>query len=203
MSADGNTGLDRGAWRTSGSGGGKAYWFTRSAGTWTPADVVKLIGTGAVGNARFGSSVAMSSDGSVALIGGNEDGNTGNTNKVGAAWLLTRSGNTWSQQGAKLTGSGEVGAAEFGYVAALSSDGNTALIGGHHDNTDVGAAWVFAPPTAPVRRRRRSTATAGDGQASRELRSAGVGRRGRDHLVHGDLVAGRARPRPAPGARSS
>ena len=50
---------------------------------------------------------------------------------------------TWTQQGAKLTGSGESGKGEFGIDVALSSDGNTALIGGYADNVDVGAAWVF------------------------------------------------------------
>jgi hypothetical protein len=113
-----------------------------------------------VGNARFGSGVALSSDGNTALIGGNADNSS-----AGAAWLLVRSENTWSQQGAKLTGSNEVGPAEFGYASALSSNGNTALIGGHHDNTDVGAAWVFATATAPGQPT-AVTATPADGQAS-------------------------------------
>src|SRR3984893_4299483 len=47
------------------------------------------------------------------------------------------------QQGTKLTGSGESGAGLLGYSVALSSDGNTALVGAPHDNTNVGAAWVF------------------------------------------------------------
>ena len=51
-------------------------------------------------------------------------------------------GTKWSQQ-AKLTGSGETGAGDFGAGVALSSEGNTALIGGYKDNTDKGAAWVF------------------------------------------------------------
>ena len=44
--------------------------------------------------------------------------------------MFTRSGGTWTQQGAKLTGSGETGAGGFGVSVALSADGNTALIGG-------------------------------------------------------------------------
>ena len=121
LSADGNLGLIGAPGDAGGSG--KAYWFARTAGTWSQL-TSSGVGTGAVGNARFGSSVAMSSDGSIALIGGNEDGNTA-TQQGRAAWVFTRSGNTWSQQGGKLTGSGETGPAEFGYVAALSSDGNT------------------------------------------------------------------------------
>ena len=89
FSADGDLGLI-GAPADNG-GSGKVFWFARSGKTWGQL-TSSGVGTGVVGNARFGSSVAMSSDGSVALIGGNEDGNTGNDNKVGAAWLFTRSG---------------------------------------------------------------------------------------------------------------
>jgi hypothetical protein len=57
--------------------------------------------------------------------------------------VLTRAGSTWSQQGAKLTGSGELGGGEFGWSVALSSDGNTELMGGPFDDNHAGAAWVF------------------------------------------------------------
>ncbi len=63
---------------------------------------------------EFGSSVALSADGNTALIGG-----TGDNSEHGAAWVFTRSGSTWTQQGAKLTGSGESGAGEFGSSVAL------------------------------------------------------------------------------------
>ncbi len=42
------------------------------------------------------------------------------------------------QQGPMLTGTGEIGSGEFGTSVALSANGNTALIGGWHDNGDVG-----------------------------------------------------------------
>ena len=57
--------------------------------------------------------------------------------------MFTRSGGTWTQQGSKLTASDESGPGSFGISVALSSDGNTALVGGPGDNNDVGAAWVF------------------------------------------------------------
>ena len=41
--------------------------------------------------------------------------------------MFTRLGSTWTQQGAKLTGSGETGSAGFGNSVSLSADGNTAL----------------------------------------------------------------------------
>src|SRR5262245_15599063 len=46
------------------------------------------------------------------------------------------------QQGSKLIGTGAVGVARQGTSAALSADGNTAIVGGPLDNGQVGAAWV-------------------------------------------------------------
>ncbi len=87
---------------------------------------------------EFGRNVAMSADGNTAIVGGPGDGS-----KVGAAWVFTRSEvGAWTQQ-EKLTSTDESGAGEFGRSVALSSDGNTAVIGGPGDNGGVGAAWVF------------------------------------------------------------
>jgi FG-GAP repeat len=145
LSSDGNTALIGGI----GDNGnvGAAWVFTRSGSTWTQQGP-KLVGnctsscanegTGESGAGQFGDSVALTSDGNTALIGGQTD--NGN---VGAAWVFTRSGGVWTQQGAKLTGSGESGEGWFGWSVALSADGNTALISGLFDNNKVGAAWVF------------------------------------------------------------
>jgi hypothetical protein len=111
--------------------------FTRSEGTWAQQGK-KLTGSEESGAAALGTSVALSSDGNTALLGGRLD-NVG----AGAAWVFTRSGSTWTQQGKKLTGGEESGAGRFGRSAALSSDGNTALIGGSSDNGVAGAAWAF------------------------------------------------------------
>ncbi len=97
-----------------------------------------LTGGGEWAGGDFGTSVALSADGSTALIGAPSD-----DFRVGAAWVFTRSGSTWSQQGDKLTGGGERGEGQFGTAVALSADGNTALIGGIGDDKDTGAAWVF------------------------------------------------------------
>jgi hypothetical protein len=122
---------------------GAAWVFTRSGATWTQQGP-KLTGTGAIGAPRFGFDVALSGDGRTALIGG-----LGDDEWVGAAWAFARSGTTWTQQGSKLTGAGEIRDGEFGESVALSSDGSTAFVGGGDDNDFVGAAWAFAAPTAP------------------------------------------------------
>ncbi len=133
LSADGDTALV-GAPRDSDEAG--AVWvFVRSGSKWTPQ--AKLTGGEEVGAGRFGRSVALSADGDTALIGAPNDGG------VGAAWVFTRSGSTWTQQ-AKLTGAGESGSGWFGQSVALSADGDAALVGGYVDHSDTGAAWVFA-----------------------------------------------------------
>jgi hypothetical protein len=87
---------------------------------------------------RFGRAVALSADGNTALVGAPADGSS-----AGAAWIFTRSGATWTQQGAKLLPSNETGSGRFGYAVALSADGSTALIGAPANNSFTGAAWSF------------------------------------------------------------
>jgi hypothetical protein len=98
----------------------------------------KLTPSDAAGKAQFGESVAVSADGNTAVVGGDLDDGT-----VGAAWIFSRSGSTWTQVGPKLTGGGESGGGRFGSDVAVSGDGHTALIGGFTDASNVGAAWVF------------------------------------------------------------
>ncbi len=134
LSADGGTAVVGGP----NDGGSGAVWvFTRSGSTWT--EQAKLTAAEESGSGWFGSSVAISADGSTVLVGGFVD-----HSDAGAAWVFARSGSAWSQQGAKLTGSEENGEGEFGWSVALSRDGDTALVGGHGDAQRTGAAWVFA-----------------------------------------------------------
>src|SRR5207302_6777381 len=60
-----------------------------------------LTGEGETPGGQFGYSVALSGDGSTALVGG-----PGDNGGLGAAWVFTRSGSSWSQQGPKLTPDG-------------------------------------------------------------------------------------------------
>jgi Divergent InlB B-repeat domain/Viral BACON domain len=187
LSPDGNTAIVGGEGDNSFTGA--AWVYTRSGGIWTQQGS-KLVGSGAVGDASQGASVALSSDGNTAIVGGPIDNgetgavwvytrsngvwtqqgsklvgaggytglgfsvslsDSGNTAIVGglyAAWVYTRSGGVWTQ-GNKLFGSGAVGDASQGASVALSSDGNTAIVGGPGDNSDAGAAWVFAQPPVP------------------------------------------------------
>ena len=140
LSADGNTALAGGP---GDSGNAGALWvFVRGNGAWTQQ--AKLTGAGATGTtpAALGTSAALSADGNTAAAGGIGDGE-----QSGAVWVFARSGGTWTQQGAKLIGSGAVGTGGTivlqGTSAALSADGNTLIEGGIDDNNFVGAVWVF------------------------------------------------------------
>jgi hypothetical protein len=121
---------------------GAAWVFTRSGTTWTQQGA-KLTPSDESGGSEFGSSVALSSHGDTALVGGPSDGAFACLFCRGAAWVFTRSGTTWSQQGAKLIPSDESGLGGFGRSVALSSDGDTALVGGPSDHSNNGAAWIF------------------------------------------------------------
>lgn len=135
LSTDGNTAIV-GGWRDSLTTGA-AWVFIRTNGVWSQQGS-KLAGTGAVGSARQGYSVALSADGNTAIVGGYAD-----SSYAGAAWVFTRTNGVWSQQGSKLKGTGFVGKAQQGVSVALSADGNTAIVGGFADNSYAGAAWMW------------------------------------------------------------
>ncbi len=135
ISEDGETAVVGGP--ADGGGLGAVWMFTRSGSTWTQQGT-KLTPSGAVGEAQFGQSVALSAAGNTLLVGA-----PGAGKKLGAVWVFTRSGESWSQEGETLTGIGEKGKGQFGYSVALSGDGDTALIGGPSDRNNKGAAWFF------------------------------------------------------------
>ncbi|SPF56879.1 conserved exported hypothetical protein [Candidatus Sulfopaludibacter sp. SbA4] len=150
LSADGNTAVIGGI--TDGGPGlgpngttlplvGATWVFTRTNGVWTQQGA-KLAGSGAMLGASFGAgqgaAVAVSADGNTLIEGGPLD-----ANHAGAAWIFTRTNGVWSQQGAKLVGTGAVGSPSAGDRVAISGDGNTAVVSGAGDNNNTGALWVF------------------------------------------------------------
>jgi hypothetical protein len=90
------------------------------------------------GSDDFGWSVAMSADGQTALIGAINAGST----DAGAAYLYTASASGWSSAPvATFTGPAN---SQFGSSAALSADGQTALIGAIGGGSiDAGAAYLY------------------------------------------------------------
>ncbi|HLJ44665.1 MAG TPA: IPT/TIG domain-containing protein [Bryobacteraceae bacterium] len=134
LSGDGNTAV-LGAPGDNAMVGG-AFVFTRAAGQWSQFGG-ELVGSAPAGSSQQGWSVAISNDGSTALVGGPTD-----RGGVGTVWVWIQSAGRWSEQ-AKLQASDAVGNAGQGCAVALSADGNTAAIGGCHDSNEAGAVWIW------------------------------------------------------------
>lgn len=111
---------------------GTAFVFTRTGTAWSQQ--AELLRSDTANYDYFGQSVALSGD--TALVG-----TWGKNVFVGAAYVFTRSGTTWTQQ-AELS---DTGTDAFGWSVALSP--NTALVGARMTNVgsadSAGAAYVF------------------------------------------------------------
>jgi hypothetical protein len=105
---------------------------------------VKLLASDRAASDNFGNAVAISADSSTAVIGAYLDDEGANTNN-GAAYIFVRRGATWTQQ-AKLLASDPVSSDQFGNAVALSSDGNTVIVGAIYQGPGgsvYGAAYVY------------------------------------------------------------
>lgn len=117
---------------------GKAYIFTKSGGTWSEAAI--LSASDADDMAKFGTSVALSDDGSTAVIGAIW-ATKGSTEYVGKAYIFTKSGSTWSET-VILNAPESANYQYFGGSVALYGD--TAVIGNVGKNSyTAGRAFVY------------------------------------------------------------
>lgn len=133
LSADGTTALVGGP--LDNGGRGAAWVFRRIDGVWRQDDE-KLVGRGIKGSGQ-GSSVALSADGNMAVIG-IPFGARG-----GAACIFVRDEDGWTQRPGVLRGAGAVGTAAQGVSVATSADGRTVLVGGNADDDGRGATWIW------------------------------------------------------------
>jgi hypothetical protein len=112
---------------------GAAYIFTRSGSTWTEQAILRASDAG-VDN-YFGKEVGISDEGDYAIVSADY-----NNSQIGAAYVFTRSGSTWTQQ-AKLTPSdgftGNPGS-KLGMSLSMNSDATYACFGSNN-----AAAYVF------------------------------------------------------------
>lgn len=132
LTADGHTALVG----SPGNAVGAAYVFVEHGGKWSEAQELDS----PVGSAEdsYGSSVAVSGDGSTVLVGAYSGGTTEN----GIVYSYSRQGSTYVLDGQITAPDGAPGD-EFGYSVSLSALGNVALIGAPDHNTYQGAAYVF------------------------------------------------------------
>jgi hypothetical protein len=138
ISGDGNVFAVGGPLDSAGAG---AIWiYTFQVDHYGPAGgKITVSSSDGVGNSAFGSSLSLSRDGSVLVVGG-----FGDNGNEGAVWQFGRTGLlSWTQQGAKLVPSDESAGAEAGVGVALSADGNTGFFGATQDRSAAGASWPF------------------------------------------------------------
>ena len=144
-------------------GHGAAYVFTRAGSTWTQQQ--ELTASDGITNDEFGNSVALSSDGSTALVAAR-----GKDGTQGAAYLFTRTGTSFSQQQELTAPDPGTFQAEFGESVALSTDGSTALVAAY----ERGAAYVFARAGSTWSQQQELTAPGVVGSSSVALSSDGT-----------------------------
>ncbi|MGH9748249.1 MAG: choice-of-anchor D domain-containing protein [Candidatus Acidiferrales bacterium] len=128
---------------------GAAYVFERQNGVFaTGTEVRKLIPADGKDEDEFGIAVAVSSDGSVIVVGADEA-----DSEAGTAYAFVRPGASWGGAGTKssdaklnnLTGASND---RFGLAVAVSRDGNVAVVGAHENNFNQGAVYVFLKGSA-------------------------------------------------------
>jgi hypothetical protein len=123
---------------------GASYVFTRSGTTWTQSAYLKAANLGADDN--FGWAVALADDGNTLAVGARRESSDSSTIngpdndlafRAGAAYVFTRTANTWSQQ-AFIKAPNAEASNFFGYGCALSADGNRLVVGALGENSNVG-----------------------------------------------------------------
>jgi hypothetical protein len=133
-------------------GFGTAFVFTENHNSYTLQQEL----TGQALNDSFGSAVALSIDGQIALIGAY------NINSAtGAAYIFTENHNVWTQQ-QELTASDAAPNTGFGSAVALDGGGHTALIGA--SLFFVGVAYVFTEDHGNYTQQQELTASDAPGQ---------------------------------------
>jgi hypothetical protein len=135
LSSDGNTVVIGGPGNSSDSG---AIWIFTRVGTAWSQQAGPLAGFGIIGAAKLGTSVSISDDGNTVVVGG--PGQNGN---IGAIWIYTRSGVSWSLQAGPLVGTDYIGSSLQGTSVSISGDGNTVVVGGPGHIDSIGAIWIY------------------------------------------------------------
>lgn len=113
---------------------------------------------------RFGFSVAVSSDGTTAIVGAQKDDDPYGE-KGGSAYVLSKRGGEWSRQ-AKLTADDGDAGDQFGWSVAVSGEGTTAIVGADEDEDPngeaAGSAYVFSESDGEWSQQAKLTADDGD-----------------------------------------
>lgn len=156
ISGDGNTVavISEGTADNNFSAPGVAYVYVKGSTGWASGnEIAKLtINSGYSGGCCYGSSISVSGDGSVIVLGyaGARYFKSGVLGNYGAAFTFGRPGNGWATTSAPtgnvLTSSDGVAEDQFGNSVSISSDGSTIAVGAFlnpHNTSYSGAVYVF------------------------------------------------------------
>jgi hypothetical protein len=158
---------------------GAAWIFTATGNGWSSPS--RHVGTSGSGSGLQGSSVSISADGNIAIVGG-----SGDNILKGALWVFTRQSGTWYQQGGKITGTNLSGASRLGGSVSLSADGSVAIAGGYGDNGNRGAFWAFRRTANTwIQQDGKVSGTGATGNAQRQGSSVALSATGGTALIGG------------------
>jgi hypothetical protein len=114
------------------NGRGAVWVFVRENGGWI--EQAKFPGEGVIGQGAFGSSLALSHDGNLALVGALDD-----DNQRGAVFSFSRNGGEWTYIYKLSPPPPEDLREQFGVDVAVSAHGERLLV------SDESGAWTFLP----------------------------------------------------------
>ena len=123
-----------------GSLSGSAYVYKYNGTDW---DETKLVASDGAADDYFGSSVAVSYDGSIVVAGAIIDDTIAGTNS-GSVYVFNYNGTGWDET--NLVASDGAANDYFGTSVAVSGDGNTIVVGAMFDDdkgSDSGSVYVF------------------------------------------------------------
>jgi hypothetical protein len=130
---------------TGGTSAGAAYVFMSSNSTWSSFTQQKLQASNKAAGDQF-CRCDVSGDGNTIIVGApHEDGPTNSVTSSGAAYIYSRSGNSWSEDQI-LYPTDPVANNYFGVDNSLNEDGTVAAIAATGDDTtatDSGAVYIF------------------------------------------------------------
>jgi hypothetical protein len=121
------------------SAAGSVYIYTLTSGGSVMTQVSKFTG---LALSSFGFYVQLSGDGYTLLIGAPAVGTGESTRTTGSSYVYTSLDGLNFTQSQTLVGTSEVNGNQ-GSSGAMSYNGDTIVIGGQYDNTNLGAIWAF------------------------------------------------------------
>ncbi len=122
-----------------GGGSGSVYIYTNAGSSWNET---KLTASDGAAGDNFGTSVFISADGTIVIVGSYRDDYSGTDS--GSIYIYTKSGTSWSE--IKVTASDGAEFDNFGIDVSISADGTTAIIGAYKDDDNgggSGSAYIY------------------------------------------------------------